>query len=586
MNGLRMAVAEDVEEMEIPRAEQDGFFELDGVKYGTAYAWAKVFGMREVKAPSTGLDGFNSNNTFYSGCFYSEAQMRELYPERFRTDIPRAERDGFFELGGIRYGHQTAWLRYLGVTLQKDIPAGIDGYNYENQFLPKGFISEAQMRELYPERFRTDIPRAEEGGFFLKGGEYYGSQTAWQPFVSRAYFRKLSGGLDGYSSANKFVKGGFYRKQQLILAYPNLFQKHVEALLSTFEVHDFSDWLVSLRHFYDFLELGPIDRPYPLVLVNLFTDWSRGFARKFPAIKRYLRLIEMKPKRIESSCKADGNSVECVYLDLKDLCLWEGSSVRVDDQRSAEERSILIRYEALVRSLAYKYKGALPLEDALQEARIGLLKAWRTYEPNKGSFKNYARWLVRAAITQARSFADGDVRLPESVRELRRNIGLVLREVAVVTGARTVPVHVLAERTGKSRRCILDVLASTAYSPVSLDANIHGSEGIRLHDVLAGETSPPLQREYLIRFFERASRVAVVGKDDVNYWEVFLNAYGFYGDKVFFQTVADGLRVSREGVRQRALASFRCILADPECARLLLELGISEEQLSAKLNSR
>ena len=50
--------------MEIPLVLSKMGFELDGVKYGTAYAWAKVFGMREVKAPSTGLDGFNSNNTF------------------------------------------------------------------------------------------------------------------------------------------------------------------------------------------------------------------------------------------------------------------------------------------------------------------------------------------------------------------------------------------------------------------------------------------------------------------------------------------------------------------------------------------
>ena len=31
----------------------------------------------------------------------------------------------------------------------------------------------------------------------------------------------------------------------------------------------------------------------------------------------------------------------------------------------------------------------------------------------------------------------------------------------------------------------------------------------------------PYQREYLIWFLGDASRVAVVGKDDVNYWEVF-----------------------------------------------------------------
>ena len=90
-----------------------------------------------------------------------------------------------------------------------------------------------------------------------------GSQTVCSPSFQELTC-KLSGGLDGYSSANKFVKVAFYRKQQLISSpTQTFFKKHVEALLSHLEVYDFSDWLVSLRHFVTF-ELGPIGRNIPL----------------------------------------------------------------------------------------------------------------------------------------------------------------------------------------------------------------------------------------------------------------------------------------------------------------------------------
>lgn len=69
------------------------------------------------------------------------------------------------------------------------------------------------------------------------------------------------------------------------------------------------------------------------------------------------------------------------------------------------EQVMLEKYQGLVVSIVNKYwfpSIRLPQQDLIQEGNIGLLKAIRKFDPDRGNkFITYATWEVRAAITRA-----------------------------------------------------------------------------------------------------------------------------------------------------------------------------------------
>lgn len=67
---------------------------------------------------------------------------------------------------------------------------------------------------------------------------------------------------------------------------------------------------------------------------------------------------------------------------------------------STNEKEILKQFEPLVHKLAIKFQGNFPHEDLVQEGKIGLLTAIRTYDPTyKTKFITWAYYKVLGAIT-------------------------------------------------------------------------------------------------------------------------------------------------------------------------------------------
>jgi RNA polymerase sigma-32 factor len=72
--------------------------------------------------------------------------------------------------------------------------------------------------------------------------------------------------------------------------------------------------------------------------------------------------------------------------------------------------TLVLAYEPLVASTSNDlHRSGLPLEDAKQEARCGLLEAARRFDPSKGfRFGTYARWWMLAAVSTY-MFANKDI---------------------------------------------------------------------------------------------------------------------------------------------------------------------------------
>lgn len=147
-----------------------------------------------------------------------------------------------------------------------------------------------------------------------------------------------------------------------------------------------------------------------------------------------------------------------------------------DDASDAHRERLRERIVEMHRPLAmeiarrYRYRGE-PLEDLLQAAYVGLMKAVNGFDPALGhAFRGYA--VVTMTGEVKRHFRDRTwaIRVPRLYQERRSELNRLVADLSQVLG-RSPTVAELAEKMSISEEDVLLTLdASAAYSTLSLDA--------------------------------------------------------------------------------------------------------------------
>jgi RNA polymerase sigma-B factor len=132
----------------------------------------------------------------------------------------------------------------------------------------------------------------------------------------------------------------------------------------------------------------------------------------------------------------------------------------------------------LARQLAGRYRHAgEPLEDLVQVACVGLIKAVDRYDPERGS--GFTRYAVPTMLGEIkRHFRDKgwSVHVPRATQELVLKVGEALGTLPAKIGRSPTPRDV-AEAVGAPVEDVLEAMeAATAYEAVSLDAPRPGGE--------------------------------------------------------------------------------------------------------------
>ncbi|MBO1330380.1 SigB/SigF/SigG family RNA polymerase sigma factor [Streptomyces sp. VRA16 Mangrove soil] len=161
-----------------------------------------------------------------------------------------------------------------------------------------------------------------------------------------------------------------------------------------------------------------------------------------------------------------------------------------------EERQALIA--RLVESwlpMAHRIAGRFrnkgeSLEDLQQIAAMGLLKAVRRYQPDRGAFESYAVPTITGELR--RHFRDRmwDVRVPRRVQELRNKVRVARRDLMNGPEVQGEPsLAALAERTRLSTDQVREGLeALESYSALSLDTQFDANgDGFSLTDTLGAQ---------------------------------------------------------------------------------------------------
>jgi RNA polymerase sigma-B factor len=145
----------------------------------------------------------------------------------------------------------------------------------------------------------------------------------------------------------------------------------------------------------------------------------------------------------------------------------------------AHARDVLIeRYMPLARSLALRYRRASePLDDLVQVASVGLVKAVDRWDPGRGlAFSSYAVPTILGELRRYFRDATWDVRPARDLQELCLAVEDAREKLWAELG-RSPTVGDLAERLGRGPEEVVEALQATEGRSVrSLDAPVHDEE--------------------------------------------------------------------------------------------------------------
>jgi RNA polymerase sigma-B factor len=166
------------------------------------------------------------------------------------------------------------------------------------------------------------------------------------------------------------------------------------------------------------------------------------------------------------------------------------------DPRLRED--LVERFLPLARSLAFRYRsGSEPLEDLVQVASEGLVRAIDSYDPERrNSFSSYATPMVLGSLRH--HFRDGTqaVHLPRGLQERIQRVSSVSDDLRA-EGRRVPGLDEVAERASLDREQVLEAMqAEGSRSPMSIDrpARADGEETTAPVADSIGTTDPGFER--------------------------------------------------------------------------------------------
>lgn len=217
-------------------------------------------------------------------------------------------------------------------------------------------------------------------------------------------------------------------------------------------------------------------------------------------------------------------------------------------QAKARERMILCNLR-LALSIAKKHLwSGIPLDDLVQEANIGLMKAVERYDWRRGfRFSTYATWWIRQQVSRSIADTGRVVRAPVHIQDTARKV-LREREVAEARLGRPETESETARRNGmtiaKTRMLLAMFQDVVSLDEVDPDSGLSRTDGL-----LDEKTSDPADVAESTSL--RKTLLAMLAELDDRSREVILLRFGLTGEEsMTLEEVGQHFGVTRERIRQ------------------------------------
>jgi RNA polymerase primary sigma factor len=227
---------------------------------------------------------------------------------------------------------------------------------------------------------------------------------------------------------------------------------------------------------------------------------------------------------------------------------WELQEI-VEDGEAAQE--YLVRANSrLVISVAKKYIGrGVPFLDLIQEGNIGLIRAARKFEWQRGhKFSTYATWWIRQAVSRAVADQGRTIRVPVHMGDQINRMRRVQTQIAQQLG-REPTMEEIAEEMETTPDKVADLI-EISRRPISLETPIEEDADSEYGDFIEDENTPQptevvtqnLLREHLAQVLERLPKREA---------HILQLRYGLLdGETHTLEEVGQEIGVTRERVRQ------------------------------------
>lgn len=210
----------------------------------------------------------------------------------------------------------------------------------------------------------------------------------------------------------------------------------------------------------------------------------------------------------------------------------------------------------------------LTVMDLVQEGYIGLLNAFKKFDPKRGvKFATYATWWVRARILRAvdNSHHRG-VRIPGGRREDLRNLDRAIADLTrkLQRAPSQSEVRDSEAQYGIPREYTAGLMAFASLHAVSMDAPVGDDDGLMLKDTLVA-TEVSIEDRVVTDWMTAWIKTYVADLEE-RVRIVIEKRYGLTGDSpCSLQEIADDMEISRERVRQLerdGLTRIRALMAE------------------------
>ncbi len=242
-----------------------------------------------------------------------------------------------------------------------------------------------------------------------------------------------------------------------------------------------------------------------------------------------------------------------------------------DDVDAAHE--LVTSHLRLVAKIAMGYRGyGLPLADLVSEGNIGLMKAVKKFEPERGfRLSTYAMWWIRAAITEyvLRSWSMVKMGTVAAQKKLFFSLRKVKGRLNILDNGELAPEQAarLAKALDVSESEVIDMNRRLVGHDVSLNAPLSEDEAVEFQDTLVDNTPTPESQAadgeeltYRRELLKRALSVLPARERHI-FTERRLN-----DDPVTLEHLGQIYGISRERVRQLEVRAFekvqKAIMAD------------------------